>query len=100
MKKPAIVSSRELRQHLSLYLQVIEKKKMHFIIFRYTEIAAHLMPPQKQKSEKERREAMEREIRLAEEQFARGEYYTTEEARKMLGLPAGCSSGRRKSSKR
>ena len=98
MNKTHVVSVRDFRQNLSLYLRAAQMKKVHFVVMRHLEVVAELSPPKKKKAHKQLNEELLESIRRARAQWERGEYYTTAELRKRLGLPSS-STGYRKQKK-
>lgn len=100
MLKTQTISIRELRQNLSLYLRATELKNIHFVVMRHAEPIARIVPEKrKKKTRKLLREELLRDIREAQAQIARGEWYTTEEVRQHLGLPPLPSNGHRRRKK-
>ncbi len=95
MPKTQTISVREFRQNLSLYLRATEMKRVHFVVTRHGRPIAKMTPEKPKKTQKQLRAELISDLRKAEAQIARGEWYTTEELRRNLGLPPSPFSGRR-----
>lgn len=94
MTKTQTISVRELRENLSLYLRAAKIKKIHFVVMNHLEPMAEFGPPkEKKKSRKQLREELLRELRVTQARMDRGEYLTTEELRRRLGLGPSPFSG-------
>ena len=100
MPRTQEISIREFRQNLSLYLRAMEVKNIHFVVTRHGRPIAKMTPEKPKKTRKELDEELLQDLREAQAQADRGELYTTEEARRMLGIPPGGFTGRRKRSKK
>jgi len=77
------VNVRTFRAHLTQLIDEAREKNIHFIVMRHSEPIAHLIPVKKLHRSLEELEA---DIAKARKQYARGEWYTSAEARRMLGL--------------
>ncbi|MDD4287878.1 MAG: type II toxin-antitoxin system prevent-host-death family antitoxin [Candidatus Peribacteraceae bacterium] len=77
------VSIRTFRANMTQLLKEAQKKNIHFVVMRHSEPIAHIWPVKKRVRSMEELEA---DIAEARRQYARGEWYTPQEARKMLGL--------------
>ena len=77
------VNIRTFRAHLTTLLDEAQKKNIHFVIMRHSEPVAHIWPVKKRIRSLEE---IETDIAEAHRQIARGEGYTPEEARRILGL--------------
>ena len=95
MSKTQTISVRELRQNLSLYLRAMEVKQVHFVVTKHGRPIAKMIPEKPKKTQKQLRAELISDLRKAEAQIKRGEWYTTEELRKNLGLPPSPFSGRK-----
>ena len=90
MKTTQTISIRELRQNLSLYLRATELKKVHFMVMRHSEVVAKIVPVKaKKKTQKQLKAELLRDIREAEAQWERGEWYTMEEVKELHRLRHG-----------
>jgi hypothetical protein len=77
------IGIKEFRQNLSRLAKESRRKKTSFIVMH------HAVPVLRVTPVSEREAALERlaqDVALAREQWKRGEYYTTAEVEKMLGL--------------
>lgn len=78
-----IIGIREFRQHLSAFLDTARKEDVHFVLLRHGKIAGHVMPPTK---EEQLLHELAEDVRIAREEAERGEGYSSDEARALLGL--------------
>ena len=78
-----IIGSKEFRENFSKILDEAQKKNVHFIVMRHSEILANVTPPTKKD---EALEQLAAEIAEAREQVKRGEVYTEEELAKEFGI--------------
>lgn len=85
MAKTRTIGVRSLRANMQKILTEARRDNVHFVIMRFGEAVAHLVPVKPRK--KRTMEELEADIAEARRQYARGEWYTTEEVRQMLGLP-------------
>lgn len=92
MKKTQTISVRELRDNLSLYLQAAKVKKIHFVVMRHAETMAEISPPKKKKSRKQLNAELLKELREAQAQADRGEWYTQEEMEELQRRRRGLST--------
>ena len=86
MAKTRTIGVRSLRANMQKILNEARRDNVHFVIMRFGEPVAHLVPVKPRR--KRTMEELEADIVEARRQIARGEWYTTEEVRQMLGLPA------------
>lgn len=81
------VSMRHFRANMAGLIREGQRKNVHFVIMRFGEPIAHVMPMKPKKRRHMRSlEELKADIAEARRQAARGEGYTTEEMRKILGL--------------
>ena len=92
MDKTQTISVREFRQNLSLYLHATEINRVHFVVMKHGKPIARMVPEKaKKKTRKELDAELLRDLREAQAQGDRGEWYTQEEMEELLrrrsGLP-------------
>lgn len=75
------VSVREFRENMSKFLREARKKNVHFVIMRYAEPVAHVIPA----SQSDSLEELAMEVARAREDFRRGRFYTPEKVLAMIG---------------
>ena len=84
MAKTRTIGVRSLRANMQKILHEARRDNVHFVIMRFGEPVAHLVPVKPRR--KRTLEELRADIAEARRQAARGEGYTTEEMRKILGL--------------
>lgn len=77
-----MVSLREFRRNLSKFLREAQKKNVHFVIMRYAEPVAQVIPTTRSDS----LEALARDVAIARREAKEEKTYSTAEARAILGL--------------
>lgn len=82
MSTTRIISIREFRAHISKYLKEAQKKNVHFVVMRHSEAIAHVSPVKRNDSLEELR----KDVAIARQEYKEGKTFTTEQARKILGI--------------
>ena len=81
-----MITVRQLRQNLSQYLREAEEKRVHFVVLRHAVPVAHVVPIKRRTKKGGGMEELLRDLKEAQAQYNRGERYTSDEVRTMLGL--------------